>query len=563
MFKFPGVLALFILAGLWLLLLAAYLITRQLILAGLLIGMILSPVILAAAVTGPVRRARQERDQARALALQAGQEKERVVHEQKMVVAAQVEDRTAELSRARDAAEAANRAKSLFLAQMSHDLHTPLNTILGYIQLLKQDPSLLPLHRQQAEIIEQNGYHLLGLIREVLDLARIEAGQVTFQPVRLDLAGFLQAITELIRPEAQKKGLAFQMEPAAGLPSLVLVDEKRLRQVLVNLLATAVKTAASGQLTFRVEATPVEPAPGPDGPGQAVTRLQFFAADTPGLDSDFKPAYPADSDELQVKGAGLGLAISQRLAGLMGGRMGVISRPGQGSIFCLEIELPLAAPPPVVPPADPAIIGYEGGPYTLLIVDDIASNRAVFRNALAPLGFTVLEAADGQGGLELARQACPHLIMTDLRLPVLDGLEMTRLIRQGETCPDVPILGVSTSAREDDRQRFLEAGGSDFLPKPVRLDSLLPLLQALLPLEWVYRASGAGPTSPDPRPLPPPAELARLGYLAGIGDIEGLRACLDEIERLDETYRPFTAQIHSLVDGYQLADIQALLRSYP
>lgn len=408
-----------------------------------------------------------------------------------------VAQRTAELVIARDEAESANRAKSAFLATMSHELRTPLNSILGYAYLWQQDPALSPEQRRQAGVIEQSGQHLLSLIEDVLDIAKIEAGRVVLRPKGLNLAVFIQSLGHLVRPQAEAKGLVFELALTPELPDQVLADEKRLRQILLNLLGNAIKFTSTGRVSLAITGDDRREAPAD------LASLRFSVADTGvGLPAEeleriFQPFHQAGSEQARAQGTGLGLSISQKLAGLMGGRIEVTSQPGQGSTFTLTVALPRTAEePPLLAAAGPVITGYTGGPYTLLIVDDNSANRALLRDALVPLGFSVVEAEDGRQGFEQAEQTHPALILTDLRMPRLNGMAMTRRLRAWPGGQATPVIGISASAYETDRQEFLEAGGSAFLTKPVHLPDLLAMLRTHLGLEWRYHSAPFAPPPP-------------------------------------------------------------------
>ncbi|MGA0609511.1 ATP-binding protein [Caldimonas sp. KR1-144] len=389
----------------------------------------------------------------------------------------------AELAAARDRAEVANRAKSDFLARMSHELRTPLNGILGYAQILDLDASLSERQRMGVKVIGQAGHHLLTLIDDILDLSRIEAGRLDLAPQPVDLRAFLRVVADIVRVRADQKGLLFELVFPSWLPRTVLADERRLRQVLLNLLGNAIKFTEHGSVRLEIsllasdaERAHVGIAVEDSGVGIAPEHLQRI----------FEPFEQAGQASHRAQGSGLGLAISRSLAHMMGGDISVTSRPGQGSRFSLDVWLPVVDAPGTVQAAPRRIRGYHGPRRRVLVVDDVINNRALMVDYLLPLGFEVHQAADGVQGLDRARAVAPDLIVMDNTMPVLDGLEATRRLRAGDDTRHVPIVCVSASATQASRQRSLEAGASAFLSKPVDLRELADEIGRLLGLDWIY-----------------------------------------------------------------------------
>ncbi|MED5621914.1 PAS domain S-box protein [Ideonella sp. BN130291] len=411
-----------------------------------------------------------------------------------------VAERTAELTRAKELADVANQAKSAFLANMSHELRTPLNAVLGFAQLLQRDDGLNERQRRGLGTIEKSGEHLLALIDDVLDLAKVEAGKLELLPEPVELRAFLDLTAEIIRVKAVDKGLRFVVDLPAGLPGAACFDAKRLRQVLLNLLNNAVKFTDQGHVTLRVRAM---------GRADAQVRLRFEVEDSGvGIAPEAVAAIFMRFEQVgdatrRAHGSGLGLAISRQLVLLMGGDIHVDSQPGRGSRFWFELALPVAPAraPGIAAPGPPgqAITGYLGSRCKVLVVDDNAANRATITEFLAPLGFEVTEADNGQAGLERAQAAPPDLILMDSAMPVMGGREATHRLRQLPQCSGVPIIVVSANATNTERQDILAGGASAYLPKPVNLDQLLAEIGALLRLDWRFgprSAQAAGPPTP-------------------------------------------------------------------
>ncbi len=398
-----------------------------------------------------------------------------------------VEERTAELSIAKDQADKANQAKSDFLANMSHELRTPLNGILGYAQILNRSKILPDKERNGVNIIYQCGSHLLTLINDILDISKIEARKLDLVPNAIHLPSFLQGVVEICRVRSDQKDLNFIYQPAPNLPEGIEADEKRLRQVLINLLGNAIKFTDQGSVTLRVEVLEPEV----DIP---IPRLKFQIEDTgvgiaEGQLSRLFQAFEQVGDQKrQSEGTGLGLAISQKIVGLMGGEIKVKSELGVGTNFFFEVALPIATDWAKQNSVNQGqtIIGYEGAPKHILIVDDRWENRSVLVNLLEPLKFNFTEAENGQEGLDKAREKLPDLVITDLAMPVMDGFTMLKQLRSEAKLQDLLVIVSSASVAQIDQQMSLDAGGDDFLAKPVQAEELFTLVAKHLQLTWKY-----------------------------------------------------------------------------
>ncbi|HMC16806.1 MAG TPA: response regulator [Albitalea sp.] len=384
------------------------------------------------------------------------------------------------LRQAKEKAEIANQAKSAFLANMSHDLRTPLNGILGFAQILQLDKTLTDRQLTGISAIRQSGEHLLTLINDILDLAKIEAGKFEIAPCDLDFDKFLHTIAGLIRVKAeQKKDLRLTCDFASDLPAALHIDERRLRQVLLNLLDNAVKFTDHGEVRLRVcRAAP--------------RRLRFEVQDS-GIGMSeaqmariFRPFEQVSDSSRRSGGTGLGLVISRELVRLLGGDITVTSRPEGGSLFAFELEFdPALSALPALAPVERIVTGYRGPKKRVLVVDDVAENRAVLIDMLGRLGFEMFEANCGSAGLSLAQAVHPHLILMDVVMPDISGIEVIRRIRKLPDLVDVPIVAISASASADMQTSTLAAGANAFLTKPVDLKLLVQRTSGLLRLAWV------------------------------------------------------------------------------
>ncbi len=390
---------------------------------------------------------------------------------------------------ARHAAEAANRAKSEFLAGMSHELRTPLNAVLGYAQLLAMEGGLSAQQARGVDTIHQSGLHLLALISDILDLARIEAGRTELNPAPVNPSVLLQSVVDLMRVKADEKCLAFEFDVGAGLPESVLADERRLRQVLLNLLGNAIKFTDQGTVRLRACAEP-------KGPAQVL--LQLDVEDTgvgmrpEDLDRIFKPFEQVGDVQRRGGGTGLGLAITRALVKDMGGQVKVTSELDRGTRFRVELPVPLAQPAQA---AAARILGaalYQGPARRVLVVDDAAANRALMCDFLTNAGFIVAQAGDGSELLAAARSFRPDLVLLDSVMPSMGGMEATRRLREDPDLGSVPVIAVSASASTEHRAACLRAGANVFLAKPVSLEALRAHVGQQLGLEWIEPTASAG-----------------------------------------------------------------------
>ncbi|BAU13846.1 integral membrane sensor hybrid histidine kinase [Leptolyngbya sp. NIES-3755] len=464
-----------------------------------------------------------------------------------------VEERTAELKEAKLTADSANQAKSEFLANMSHELRTPLNGILGYAQILSRSKALPEKERHGVNIIHQCGSHLLTLINDILDLSKIEARKLELAPKALHFPSFLQGVVEICSIRAQQKGIEFRYEPDAVLPTGVMVDEKRLRQVLINLLGNAIKFTDRGSVTFRVE--------------QCESRIKFTIADTGvGIDQAhvdrlFQAFEQVGDKQRQAEGTGLGLAISQQIVQLMGGQIQVKSQLGVGSDFFFEVELAIAQDWVEQNTASAGhVIGYDRvEPYRVLMVDDRWENRAVIVNLLEPLGFKLIEAEHGQQALEILSQQSVDLVITDLTMPVMDGFTFLQRIRQSDRLKHLKVLVSSASVAQLDQQMALKAGGDDFLPKPVQMTDLLHLLRQFLSLSWIYENHAEQSTEQSAMIPPSTEDLKTMLELAQDGLLKDVIQVATSIT--DDRYQPFLQEVIRLAKQFQSEQLEIVLQT--
>ena len=462
------------------------------------------------------------------------------------------------LESARAAAEQASQAKSEFLSSMSHELRTPLNGILGFAQILLRQSQYEPESTQEAlTIIQQSGEHLLTLITDILDLAKIEAGKLELVPEPFHLSHFLLGIVALMQPRAREKGLCFDYQPDAALPTAVIADAKRLRQVLINLLSNAIKFTSAGSVALRVTLLTQD---------ETAAMVRFAVVDTGiGIAADdlvriFHPFEQAGSMKTKMGGTGLGLAISQQLVALSDGILMVDSTTGAGSHFWFDLALPLTAASAVITqrPFTP-ITGYQGPRRTVLAIDDIASNRAVLIALLKPLGFVVQEAEDGETAVSLATAQPPDVIFTDLLMPGLSGQETIARLRQQPALAQTPILVMSANATA---ANGYVAQANAFLTKPLDTDLVLQQLQQLLGLVWTTEEVGTETAVEPTIVLPSPADLTKLHDLALMGDLTAVGTYAAQLSQANTALNPFAEQIQQLTQSFEEEHLIQTLKTY-
>jgi len=405
---------------------------------------------------------------------------------------------------AKEAAEAANRAKSIFLANMSHELRTPLNAILGFAQLMERDTTLTSRHRDSLAIINRSGEHLLNLINDVLEMSKIEAGRLVLSLEPVNLHRLLQTLQEMFQVRTQAKRLSLRFELAPDLPQCVLTDEGKLRQVLINLLSNAVKFTETGGITLRARAEQ-----GNLGKFPMPYTLFFEVEDTgKGIASKemgnlFQPFVQTTSGIEAREGTGLGLTISRQFVRLMGGDIYLISTVGKGSTFRFDIQVTLAEAKAVAPTLTHGRVlqlAPDQPTYRILVVDDRPEGRDLIAQLLGTVGFETRTATNGQEAVQQWQQWHPHLIWMDMRMPVMDGYEATRQIREKEargrgnsTHPLNPvqhqptvIIALTASAFEEERASILAAGCDDFVRKPFREQVIFVKMAEYLGVQYAY-----------------------------------------------------------------------------
>lgn len=444
-----------------------------------------------------------------------------------------VQRRTAELLLARDAAEAANKAKSVFLANMSHELRTPLNAILGFSSLIRRDPKLSASQRENIEIINRSGAHLLTLINDVLEIAKIEAGRVQMEIEPFDLGGLVRDVVDMMQLRAQEKGLRLQVDQASEFPRYIRGDEARLRQILINLVGNAVKFTKEGGVVVRLGVHKND-----------MLHLLIEIEDSgPGISAEdqerlFKPFIQLVEGGAQ-KGTGLGLAITRQFVNLMRGAISVESEPGRGSVFRVDLPVEAVETPGVSAMAERThgeVVGLAAGQprYRVLIAEDQAENQQLLLWLMSDIGIEARVADNGQQCVEMFQEWQPDLIWMDRRMPVMEGEEATRRIRKLPGGDKVKIVAVTASAFKEEQQEVLDAGMDDFVRKPYRPDEIYDCLARQLDVRYRYEAGAddAPLTAAMLMKLPDPLRRELRESVASL-DGDRIAAMLDRIGAVD------------------------------
>jgi signal transduction histidine kinase/purine-cytosine permease-like protein/DNA-binding NarL/FixJ family response regulator len=458
-----------------------------------------------------------------------------------------------QLQKAKQLAEQANQAKSRYITAISHELRTPLNSILGYAQILDADENIPPQRKQAVSVIRRSGDHLLSVIEGTLDIARIEGGKLTLEVKALDFPDFMQQIVGMFELQARNKGLSFEYRPIGEIPPVVRGDERRLRQILINVLGNAVKFTVRGGVTFQLECRR----------DMAVFEVRDTGPGIPASDLEriFEPFVRGST--VQAGGSGVGLTIARMLTDLMGGEMQVSSTPGEGTLFRIRLFLPQvhsAQAASELPRANR--VGYVGIRRRILVVDNEKVDRDMLQSVLDPLGFQVEQAASGYEALQIIPRFAPHLVFMDLGMPGIDGWETIRRIRR-QSLTDAHIAILSANAFDKGLENDAGVVAEDFIVKPLRVNELLTWIGRKLQLDWVLAETPVVVASiAEPLPLiaPDAEHLTALEEVINLGYLRGILNKLGEIERLGAEHAEFVRVLRELARQFQFDAMKEILR---
>ncbi len=480
-----------------------------------------------------------------------------------------------DLRAAQEQAEAANVAKSAFLSRMSHELRTPLNAILGFVQVMERDATLGPKHLENLAIIKRSGTHLLSLINDVLEISKIEAGRETLNEKSFNLHYFLMGIDELFQVRAQQRSLTLSFKRDDTVPMYITTDENKLRQVLMNLISNAIKFTESGGVTVTISAEQLEPS-------NNTQRISFAVTDTGhGIAEDekvlvFEAFAQSQSGRKAQEGTGLGLPISQAFVQLLGGEMHLESTLGVGSTFTFDIRATIADASSIQEKGDyRRIIALEAGQpqYRMLIVDDKWENRIPLVNILQMVGFATREANNGEEAVELCAAWQPHLIWMDMHMPIMDGYKATQYIKATSHGRNIPVIALTASAFDHERETILAAGCDDIIIKPFQEEAIFDALIRYLHVRFVYDEPKSSSTSPkadtEAEQGPTAAEaIAALSEdirteLAQAAKTLNTRKINDIVGRIQSEHPALADELAQMAKSYRFDRILSLIEQAP
>jgi signal transduction histidine kinase/DNA-binding response OmpR family regulator len=473
-----------------------------------------------------------------------------------------VKQRTVELALARDQALAANKAKSIFLANMSHEIRTPMNAVLGYAQILQRDTQLTKEQRESIQIIQNSGNHLLGLINDILDISKIEAGAMELRPENFYLDDLISGIAAMFKIRCEQKQLGWRVEDAINQHLLVDADQGKLRQILINLLGNAVKFTEHGEVVLRLARIAEE-----------IYRIDVI--DTgPGIPSNaqkmiFEP-FQQEKAGFEKGGTGLGLAITKRQVELMEGKLMLVSEVGKGSCFSVELPLPAGQGELILSTTHGQISRLAPGfQVSALVVDDVKENRDILSHMLQDIGVEVRQATNGLEAVNALHTKLSNMVFMDIRMPVMNGTEALSRIRQEFVDEQIPCIAISASTLRHQTNEMLEAGFNSFISKPFRFEEVYDCLVQFLDVEFEYKQtelSSEEETTPplDVTQISLPKDLyTRLLEAAELNELTELEEMLKQLRQGDTQQQQLAELFTEFLANYDIDGILETLEKMP
>lgn len=460
---------------------------------------------------------------------------------------ATVKECMAQLTIAKEQPRAANIAKNIFLSHMSHELRTPLNAILGFSRLMERDANLTVKQAENLELIHQSGVHLLNLINDVLAMAKTDAGIEALDIKAIDLPKFVEYIAVMFNSRAVGHGLTFSLDMMRDIPRYVKCDERKLQQILTSLLDNSLKFTQIGGIELKVGSRACDPEKQNAASNKSNGKIELYfevrdsgkGIETDMLETIFDPFFSERMGDSATSGTGLGLTVSRNFARLMGGDITAANRRGKGSLVTVRMTVELALKPQEqvqyrVTEIDSAKIRQR-----ILVVDDDSTSRLLLSKLLSEVGFKVKEAEDGRKAVALFFDWRPHLIFMDIRMPLMDGMAATKIIKATEEGRHIPVIALTAHAVEEERQKIIAAGCDAFIRKPFDESELFEVMAKQLDMAFILkRTTQTKPSTPEPGPhlsiealaKLPPSVLEEIKQSSVALDMERTNACIDGIQ---------------------------------